>query len=233
MKLANQEVTFLDSMGSDLSIVNAARVSMHKKSDWCVDDTGLELFLDKKDKSLLCYLARHKHWTPFAHAFLSFRIKAPIFVARQLVKHQIGLVWNEVSRRYVDDEPEFYLPKQWRARADNVKQGSSDVTISIQKTGHNGFNVGPEECIEFALVTYNSLLRQGVCPEQARMVLPQNMMTEWVWSGSVSAFSRVCSLRLDPHTQRETQEIAGRIDGFCRAYFPAAWDALKKNEHTR
>ena len=227
---SQQDVTFLDSMGTDLSIVNAARVSMHKESKYLQDDLGLD-FLNLSDRKLLCYLAKNKHWTPFAHCFLSFRLKAPIFTARQLMKHQVGLVWNEVSRRYVDDEPEFYFPEHWRARAANVKQGSSDKTISIQKTGHNGFNVGPEECVEFALVTYNSLLRQGVCPEQARMVLPQNMMTEWIWSGSLFAFHRICLLRLDSHTQQETQEIARKLDGFCRAYFPDAWDALRKHEH--
>src|ERR1043166_5131845 len=137
MKIASQKVELIDSMGSDLSVVNAARVSFHKESEWehFVPETGqvkppdwdtVER-LGEKDQKLIGYLAKHGHWTPFAHAFLSFRIKAPIFVARQLVKHQVGLAWNEVSRRYVDDEPEFWFPDVWRGKPVNAKQGSNGV----------------------------------------------------------------------------------------------------------
>ena len=212
-------------MGTDLSIVNAARVSMHKESKFLQDDYGID-FLSISDRKLLWYLAKHKHWTPFAHCFLSFRIKAPIFVARQLAKHQVGLVWNEVSRRYVSDEPEFYLPDTWRLKADNVKQGSGEDHDNQLEC-----NDVYDYILQEALDNYEYLINANVCPEQARMVLPQSMMTEWIWSGSLLAFARVCSLRLDLHTQKETQEVARMLDGFCRGYFPEAWDALTKHEH--
>ena len=197
----------IDSMGTDLSVVNAARVSFAKESNEFSD----------KDAKLINYLAKHNHWSPFGHASLQFRIKAPIFVARQLVKHQVGLVWNEVSRRYVDDEPEFYIPENWRLKADDKKQGSSDETIkySIDST------------MEYVKQTYDNLLKADVAPEMARMILPQNLYTEWYWSGSLMAFARVCNLRCKPDTQMETQLIANEIDFKSRELFPISWKALR------
>jgi thymidylate synthase (FAD) len=151
---------------------------------------------------------------------LQFRIKAPVFVARQLVKHQVGLVWNEVSRRYVDDEPEFYIPKEWRLRAENKKQGSSNETIEYNINGS----------IEFVKTTYDNLLNAGVAPEMARMVLPQNMYTEWYWSGTLMAFARVCNLRCKEDTQKETQHIADCINMWAHRYFRVSWMALRE-EH--
>lgn len=219
MKIVPQSVELVDSMGSDLSVVNAARVSFAKESDELID----------KDEKLIAYLAKHGHWTPFAHAFLSFRIKSPIFVARQLVKHQVGLAWNEVSRRYVDDEPEFYFPDVWRKRAENVKQGSSDEEVSdiLQIHGAPISVYGAARTAsQVALDMYNGMLYIGVAPEQARMVLPQNTMTEWIWSGSLAAFARVCKLRLDPHAQKETQEIAQKINDLVPKSFEHSWKAL-------
>jgi len=252
-----QKVEYVDHMGSDLSVVNAARVSFSKTSDWeFVDDgavkwkegadgeleadwskaagprsgSGLLAKLSDKDAKLIGYLANHNHWTPFGHCFVSLRIKSPIFVARQLVKHQVGLVWNETSRRYVDDEPEFYVPSVWRKRAENVKQGSSDdaapfdgafVTYLQHWSSVDVFHTD-------ALRLYNTMLAEGVCPEQARMVLPQSMMTEWIWSGSLAAWSRVCNLRLDPHTQEETRDVAAMIDAIIAPLFPVSWEALRK-----
>lgn len=201
MKKADISVSLIDYMGDDISVVNAARVSFNKRSEY--EHYIENPTLPEKDAKLIKYLAKHNHWTPFAHTCLSFRIKAPIFVARQLGKHQVGGVWNEVSRRYVDSEPEFYFPSEWRGRAENVKQGSSGV-IDI-----SGINITPP--IESALLLYENLLENEVAPEQARMVLPQNTMTEWVWTGSLPFFTRVISLRTDPHTQQETQEVAKRI----------------------
>ena len=197
----------IDSMGTDLSVVNAARVSFAKESNEFSD----------KDAKLINYLAKHNHWSPFGHASLQFRIKAPIFVARQLVKHQVGLVWNEVSRRYVDDEPEFYIPSEWRLKADDKKQGSSDETIkySIDST------------MEYVKQTYDNLLKADVAPEMARMVLPQNLYTEWYWSGSLMAFARVCNLRCKPDTQWETQLIAEMINLKSEELFPISWKALR------
>lgn len=201
-------------MGSDLSVVNAARVSFHKQHDVLQED---------QDSKLISYLARHGHWTPFAHAFLSFRIKAPIFVARQLVKHQVGLAWNEVSRRYVDDEPEFWFPEVWRGKPVNAKQGSSDVEIYEKNSLQKDFIKGTiKDCLDL----YLELIYDGVAPEQARMVLPQNTMTEWIWSGSLAAFARVCKLRLDPHAQQETQDIAFEIDRLVPDNFRLSWKAL-------
>lgn len=215
------EVTLLDNMGSDLSVVNAARVSFSKESSYEYDPRQDVFYLSDKDQKLIKYLAEHGHWTPFGHCFASFRIKAPLFVARQLGKHQVGLVWNEVSRRYVDSEPEFYFPVL-RKRAENVKQGSRDE-----------FPANLEGCEQILLYSqnfgeacYKKLLSEGVCPEQARMVLPQSMMTEWIWSGSIAAFARVCKLRLDPHTQKETQDVAKRISDELTIRYPLSWSVL-------
>jgi thymidylate synthase (FAD) len=197
----------IDFMGTDLSVVNAARVSFAKESDEFSD----------KDAKLINYLAKHNHWSPFGHASMQFRIKAPIFVARQLVKHQVGLVWNEVSRRYVDDEPEFYIPSEWRLKADDKKQGSSDETIE--------YNLG--STLEFVKTTYQNMLRANIAPEMARMILPQNLYTEWYWSGTLMAFARVCNLRCKPDTQMETQLIANEIDFKSREMFPISWSALR------
>ena len=222
------KVEFIDHMGSDLSVVNAARVSFDKESEWEIKflnkDNGDHSFnLSNADTKLIKYLAKHNHWSPFAHTCVSMRIKAPIFVARQLGKHQVGLVWNEVSRRYVDSEPEFYIPEAWRKRAENVKQGSSDEVAFTEEVA--GFK---DHC-RFAKDFYQDLLDSGACPEQARMVLPQSMMTEWIWTGSMLAFNRVCKLRLDSHTQKETQEIAKQIAEIIKPLFPVSWKALMEN----
>ena len=222
MKIVDISVELIDHMGSDLSVVNAARVSFDKESEWDVVDIGAPIGikqLSKADTKLIKYLAEHNHWSPFSHAFASFRIKAPIFVARQLVKHTVGLSWNEVSRRYVDSEPEFYLPTYWRKSAVNVKQGSSDAPAGY-------FNPVAEKAVDRCLKTYALMLDEGVCAEQARMILPQNTMTEWIWSGSLYAFARVCNLRLDSHTQRETQDVAKLISGCMKEIFPVSWEVL-------
>lgn len=206
-------VTLIDYMGTDLSPVNAARVSYAKQKK----------VLDGNDVGLIGFLNRNDHWSPFAHAFMSFRIKAPIFVARQLVKHQVGLAWNEVSRRYVDDTPEFYMPDEWRARPQaNIKQGS---TISDELDQEYIKGVFHESTVE-SLEAYNTLLEQGIAPEMARMVLPLNTMTEWIWSGSLYAFARVCKLRLDSHAQAETSIVAEGISNYAKNLFPYCWAAL-------
>lgn len=210
MKIAQQSVEYVDHMGSDINVVNAARVSFHKVTNEITD----------KDVKLIKYLADHNHWSPFAHAFLSVRCKTPLFIARQLGKHQVGLSWNEVSRRYVDEEPEFWFPEEWRKRANNVKQGSSSEIVDV-----SAFHV--EDGINVHLVyQYNNLLAAGVAPELARMVLPQNMMTEWIWSGSVAAFMRVINLRKDPHAQLESQQFAALLGNVIQPYFPHTYAAL-------
>ena len=202
------KVRLVDHMGSDLSVVNAARVSFAKEHKE-FDDVG--------DTKLINYLAKHNHWSPFGHGSLQFAISAPVFVARQLVKHQVGLVWNEVSRRYVDDEPEFYTPTEWRKSAENKKQGSSDETVE--------YSVLP--AYTFAKQCYENMLRMDIAPEMARMVLPQSMMTEWYWSGTLYAFARVCNLRCKPDAQKETRDVGWGIDKHARELFPASWKALR------
>lgn len=223
------KVELIDHMGSDLSVVNAARVSFSKESDWetvVVEEGGwrdkTKTVLKDGDKRLIRFLARHNHWSPFSHTSLSFRIKAPIFVARQLGKHQVGLSWNEVSRRYVDAKPEFYIPETVRAKAPDKKQGSADTAVI-----HSDTLVGQMEdwCLQ-ALTFYQNMIATGVCPEQARMILPQSMMTEWIWTGSLYAYARVCNLRLKPDTQSETRDVAECISHLAAQYFPESWKVL-------
>ena len=225
-------------MGDDLTVVNAARVSFAKESA-AQDDEYTEVeydswlgsipVLSESDKRLINYLGKHNHWSPFGHCQLQFRIKAPVFVARQLVKHQVGLTWNEVSRRYVDIEPEFYTPEVWRGVAKNKKQGSSDEEIDINpnSAGRSMLVDDYQKSLSKSKWTYEQLLRRGVCPEQARMVLPQSMMTEWYWSGTLYAFARVCNLRCKDDVQFETRMIANQIDEQAKKLFPVSWDALR------
>ena len=213
------KVTYIDHMGSDMSVVNAARVSFGKKSEMDRSDQWGPPKLKNKDAKLIKYLAKHKHMSPFGHAFASFHIKAPIFVSRQLVKHKF-LRWNEISRRYVDDEPEFFIPDEWRGRADDKKQGSDGVTYP-----------DPDIytfCNHTALRSYNELLEHGVCPEQARMVLPQSTMTEWYWSGSLDAFMDMCNLRCKLDTQYETRLVAEYILSEMINLFPVSVEALRR-----
>jgi thymidylate synthase (FAD) len=212
MKKADISVSLIDYMGDDISVVNAARVSFNKRSEY--EHYIENPTIPEKDAKLIKYLAKHNHWTPFAHTCLSFRIKAPIFVARQLGKHQVGGVWNEVSRRYVDTEPEFYFPSEWRGKPVNAKQGSSGVVENIwwiPEDSYYSVQEGVKEITQYSLNRYKRMIQEGVAPEQARMVLPQNTMTEWIWTGSLPFFTRVIALRTDPHTQQETQEVAKRL----------------------
>lgn len=214
MKIADMSVEFLDHMGSDLTVVNAARVSFAKEH---------EEFDHTTDRGLIKYLAKHNHWSPFAHCSASFRVKAPIFVARQLVKHTVGFSWNEVSRRYVNDEPEFYMPEVWRMAAANVKQGSSEEAIQ-------NYDWDSDIICGQPLEIYNRMLELGVCAEQARMVLPQNTMTEWIWTGTLYAWARMCNLRLDSHTQKETREVAQLVSSTMAEVFPTSWEFLMNIE---
>jgi thymidylate synthase (FAD) len=205
MKKADIEVEYVQHCGSDLSVVNAARVSFHK----------ISTEMSGGDEKLIKYLAKHKHTSPFNHSFITLRVKAPIFVARQLVKHKF-MPWNEVSRRYVDDEPEFYSPRDWRLKADNVKQGSSSETTRYFIDHH----------VEDMLDLYLSMMEEGIAPEMARMVLPQNMMTEWWWSGTLGAYADMLKLRLDPHAQYESRIVAEKAREIIEPLFPVSIKAL-------
>ena len=251
------EVTYITHSGDDLLVVNAARVSMKKESEyeiscgipehkcswrnyyldgdsskcaWC--DYG-EPVLSDRDKKLIEYLARHNHWTPFGHPHITLHIKVPIFVARQLMRSNVGIVYNEVSRRYVDDQPEFWWPEGgWRKRAENVKQGSSDETITkIALDDGTDFAITTEAAslVEACEEFYEDLLSFGIAPELARIVLPQNMYTEFYMTGSLAAFARVCKLRLDPHAQKEIRDVAKQISDIIEPLFPVSWKALMEN----
>ncbi|MDA8860385.1 FAD-dependent thymidylate synthase [Planktomarina temperata] len=202
------KATLIDYMGSDLSVVNAARVSFGTKH---------EVFNEKKDAKLINFLARNNHVSPFGHAFASFHVSAPIFIARQLVKHKF-LRWNEISRRYVSNEPKLYEPTTWRGKAFDKKQGSSD-TVVIE-----GVEIRATQSYDISL--YKHLLEMGICEEQATIVLPANLMTEWYWSGSLDAFADMCKLRCTKDTQNETKIIADEISDIMKRLYPVSWEAL-------
>jgi thymidylate synthase (FAD) len=216
---SDMNATLIDVMGDDDRVADAARVSFNKTA---------EQYSFDQNRRLIKYLAKHNHWTPFAHVQVTMHCKAPIFVARQMGKHQVGLVWNEVSRRYVDDPPEFYVPSEIRLKADNVKQGSSNETLPQDSWLY------PEmEYICYnASAIYDEMLKVGICAEQARMFLPQNMMTEWYWTGSLVAFSRIVRLRTDPHTQKECRDLAKMIQNQLDNYDPltVSWYHLTTTE---
>lgn len=200
----------IDHMGDDLRVANAARVSMGK---WKEE-------FDGKDEGLLHYLASHNHWTPFAHSVISIRETVPIFVARQRFKHTIGFVYNEESRRYVDDDPTFYKPDAWRARAENVKQGSGE---NLDKDWLFG---DYEWVTSLTRDFYNHFLKAGMAPEQARMILPQSMMTSYVVTGSLYAWANAYKLRSDSHAQKEIRDLAAIWNTLISPLFPCAWKEL-------
>jgi len=221
------KVDYIDHMGDDLRASNAARVSFNK---WKEE-------FDQKDAKLIDYLSDHNHWTPFAHCMITLREKVPIFVARQRFKHTVGFTYNEVSRRYVDSEPEFYVPDVWRKRAEDKKQGSSEEAVDLSTTyvfceepkyGWDDYTALEllKEHYDRTELLYTTLIEKGVCPEQARMVLPQSMYTEYITTGSLAAFARAYKLRSDSHAQVEIQVLAKEWDRVIRPLFPHAWSSL-------
>jgi len=217
------KVEYVNHMGSDLTTVNAARVSFGKKSE-LEGGVGGPKGLSDRDTKLIKYLAKHKHISPFGHAFASFHVKAPIFVARQLVKHKF-LRFNEVSRRYVDDNIEFYVPEVWRGRSADKKQGSEGV-VELE-----GIDISiVDDYADEALTAYNVLLEAGVAPEMARMTLPQSLMTEFYWSGSLDAFADMCRLRCKEDTQYESRVVADQVSTIMQDLYPVSWASLMKGE---
>ncbi|QIB67141.1 FAD-dependent thymidylate synthase [Kineobactrum salinum] len=229
---------YIDHMGDDLRVVNAARVSFDKESDWATDENspdghGLPTgILKEEDARLISYLARNGHWTPFSHPMITMRETIPIFVARQRFKHMVGFTYNEVSRRYVDDTPEFFSPDVWRARPDaSIKQGSGDRTIKefVNPYGepeHHPVEHWFDRWMEDAEFNYNKLLEWDVAPEQARMVLPQSMYTSYYVTGSLAAWARAYKQRIDSHAQKEIQDLAKQWDAIIQTLFPVSWAAL-------
>ena len=207
-------VELLEVMGNDLTVVNAARVSFHKESkEMC-----------EGDAKLIRYLARHNHVTPFFHPQIRMRLKMPIFVAREWYRHQIGFARNEVSRRYVDEAPEVYAPTELRARDPKLKQGSKTESVDQNET----VSAAMKKSLDVAVESYTALLESNVAPEVARMVLPQSMYTEFIETGSLAAYARLCSLRLDPTAQKEIQQYAEAVSTLLKERFPVSWAALMK-----
>lgn len=220
MKLyIHDEIGFVEDISStqdgDLLVVNAARCSFDKQH---------HTFDEKKDTRLINYLAREKHVLPFRHPQLTVRMYLPLFVLRQLAKHQVGFSWSEVSRRYITNEPEFYKPTEFRKAAKDKKQGSSDEVLEGYLKAN--MHLGLQNSTEYSLVTYNSMISNGIAPEQARMVLPQSMYTTVVVTGSLLGWHHLYTLRTEEHTQRETQEYAKLIGNILEEKFPRSWNAL-------
>ncbi len=238
---------YVDHLGDDLRVVNAARVSFDKESEWDFEQTVTPKgnftdpveSLSVKDQKLISYLATHGHWSPFSHPQITLRYTVPIFVARQEFKHIVGFTRNEVSRRYVDDEPEFFVPDVWRSRPEgSVKQGSggeevkSLVSDLLAFDGKGGLTPSHhidelyDHLLESARRLYLGMVEAGVAPEQARMVLPQSMYTSYYITGSLAAFARFYRQRTDSHAQVEIQELAHQVGAIVEPLFPCSWTAL-------
>jgi thymidylate synthase (FAD) len=245
----------VDVFGDDIMVVNAARVSLDKTSEWyegqnffwtrfgwmewepdagvavLVDEERVQQVLKEKDQKLIRYLAQHDHWSPFSHPKIQFRLTLPIFIARQWEKHRVGAVrgydifdQNEVSRRYVDDAPEFFRPDAWRARPDgSIKQGSGgELDVRVQYRVEQTY----ENALDTCRRAYETMLEWGVAPEQARMVLPVSHYTSWIETGSLLYWSRVANLRLDSHAQYEVSVLADQVSKHLAKRFPDSWVAL-------
>lgn len=232
IKIVDIEVEYIQHCGSDLVVANAARVSFDKESEWenaevmrkegqWGEPVYTEPELKQSDTKLINYLAKHAHKSPFNHSFITVKVKAPISVARQLVKHKF-MPWNEISRRYVSDEPEFYIPDVFRAGAENVKQGSSEDDSGYDR--HAAIEHS-QNCLD----EYNARLAHGVCAEQARDALPLNTLTEWYWSGTLGAFADMLVLRLSSYTQKESRIVAEKIRDIIEPLFPVSLKALLEN----
>lgn len=219
-------IELLSHVGNDNTVANTARVSMQFGGEW---DNIPDDYTEEKRDRLIAYLTKHKHTSPFRHNSITIRMSIPIFLARQLGKHQVGMSWNEVSRRYVATEPTFHTPVLWRSKPEgSIKQGSgTDYVGRLNFLGQlRNIDCVYDDYIEYTLDLYNTMLTSGVAPEQARMVLPQSMLTEVIWTGSLMAFAHVYKLRIDSHSQVEAQEFAKELDLIIRPLFPVSWEAL-------
>lgn len=235
------QAELIDHMGSDLTVVNAARVSFDKESEWEITEVYGEdehgpysedsKSLSERDDRLVNYLAKHGHWTPFSHPQVTLRETVPIFVARQRFKHVVGFSYNEVSRRYVDNPPEFYIPDKWRPAPTDKKQGSAEGSVDIYDV--RGFPPTLDDpyrrFLRIAEDLYKDLIGKGVAPEQARMVLPQSMYTSYYVTGSLAAWARAYTLRSQPDAQQEIQDLAAQWNSIIEPLFPVSWKALTKN----
>jgi len=213
------KVEYITHMGDDLFVANVARVSFAKES---TTFTTREMLEKGSDEGIINYLARENHWTPFGHPQITLRVKAPVPIRTQCFKSKVGFVENEESRRYISTTPELFIPKEFRSKPEgNKKQGSGEVHPSSEYWKCLYTKV----CNE-AVMLYEGMINNGIAPEQARFVLPQGCMVNWIWTGSLSAYSRFCNLRKDSHAQKEVQEVADQVDSIIRELFPYSWKAL-------
>lgn len=217
---------YIDHMGDDLQIVDAARVSFAKESDWVWSNLIGNWSLKDADSKLIRYLAKHDHWTPFAHTAIKLRMSAPLPTRTQCFKHKQGFVENEESRRYISTTPELFVPKELRSKPEgSIKQGSSGV--------HHRSNhwLGQYESVCYeAIKLYEAMVADGVCPEQARFVLPQGVEVNWIWTGNLYSYANFYNKRTDPHAQKETQELARMVGDIIQPLFPVSWEALTSVE---
>ena len=218
------KVELLDWMGDDLAVVNAARVSFNKESEWESDslyDSG-PLMLEERDQKLINYLAKHNHWTPFAHTALKFRVAAPVPIRTQCFKHKIGMVENEESRRYISSIPEIFIPEFFRSKPEgSIKQGSGETHV-MSDYFVTSYRDLTQACVE----EYKTMLDNGVCPEQARFILPQGAIVNWIWTGNLVSFANFFIKRTDPNAQREVQIVAEMVGEKVKEIFPVSWSAL-------
>ncbi|MCF4099797.1 FAD-dependent thymidylate synthase [Maritalea mediterranea] len=229
------DVEYLDHMGNDLAVVNAARVSFSKTSEWLPSGStsdypdvvyqnidGNPVNLKQGDHKLIQYLARHNHWTPFAHTAIKLRVSAPVPIRTQCFKHKSGLVENEESRRYITTTPELFIPDSFReAPMGNVKQGSGEAHYFSKQWLDLYQRVGKE-----AIAYYQMMIDAGICPEQARFILPQGVEVNWVWTGNLASYARFFNQRTDPHAQKEIQYLAEEVGAIIEPLFPVSWKAL-------
>lgn len=244
------KATYEDHMGNDLRVVNAARVSFSNKSwfidgsyipnkeskwyaDWVNyrnsmlgtaeswDDQVGHKIIGLKDFGLIQYLAKHGHWTPFAHPHITLVMQAPVPIRTQCFKHKQGFIENEESRRYIKSTPQLFIPDEFRSAPENAKQGSGGVHPNSEywKLLYR------VQCNE-AIANYEAMLNAGIAPEQARFILPQGVEVEWYWTGSLAAFARFAKQRTDGHAQKEIQDLAAEVSEHIAPLYPVSWAAL-------
>ena len=220
----------LDWMGSDLDVANAARVSFNKESEYEYEELPagevLKFKLKESDEKLIKYLAKYDHWTPFAHTALKFRCSAPVPIRTQAFKHKIGMVENEESRRYISSTPEIYIPEFFRSKPEgNIKQGSGGEhpCSSLLVAEY-------EELVNNCVKQYECMIGLGVCPEQARFILPQGAIVNWIWTGNLVSFANFYNKRTEATAQKEVQVLAESVGSKIKEIFPISWVALVKEK---
>jgi thymidylate synthase (FAD) len=217
---------YISHMGDDLAVVNAARVSFDKESEWDYhNDIWLPPLrrLSDADTRLIRYLAKHKHWTPFAHTSIQLRMSAPLPIRTQCFKHKAGFVENEESRRYISTRPEVFVPSEFRVAAGNVKQGSGGI-----HPDSDYYRARYIRNSSVAVDDYMEMINDGVCPEQARFILPQGCIVNWIWTGNLASYARYYNQRTDSHAQKEGRDLAEMVADIIAPLYPVSWEALTK-----